>query len=650
MKTCKKVFAIMLILSLIIPSTAVFANGELEGHWAKDTLNVYLNASYLNTYADGTVKPNQAITRGEFVGLINRVFGYYEKAEEGFTDVSANSPVYNDTLIAKRAGYISGYEIDGSFRPDNFITRQEVAAVLSRALKLEEQQFGQAGNFADGYEIADWAMPYMNAVVAKGYYSGYEDATIRPINNITRAEATVMVNRIVGQIVKNTGLKGAVVPGNLTVSGKDLSLSDVVVKGDLILAAGIGESDVTLNNVTVEGTTLVQGGGENSVIFNNTSINDLVIYKVNGKIRVVAKGTTAIQNAHVKSGAKLQEENSTGSGFSNVEIIEVKAGENLILDGDFENIQMDAPVEMKVTETSKVAALNLGEKSKGSSVDVSENAKIGKLNVKAEVKVDAKGTIDTVEVDVLKDAEGKEQKVTFDGNIGKVEVKNSEAKIEIAKTAVIQEINVEKTAGNVQMDFQEGSNVKQLVAEAAVDVKGKGTIDNATIKAAGVNIEQKVTNVVMEKGVEADVAGAKVDKTVVGDKTKLADGMNPVVEEPATTTVDDDRADREYRYDNYEPDPQPQPQPNPNPNPEPDPVYSMNKQDTLTGEGAGKYNFTEDIVITKDGTTLTNYEIVNDQDMIIGSSDASGKTTVPDALSDGKLRIRLEDGTLIPIN
>lgn len=175
-----------------------FAGGfaDLEGHWAAGEIQKAVAGGYLKGYPDGTFRPDRAVTRAEFVTLVNAAF--HVKSTQGaralFKDVKPEDWFAREVQAALEAGYAQGYP-DGSFKPQKAVTRQEAACLLARLLRLEGRE---SLGFADAGKIESWARPAVAALVSKGILGGYPDGTFRPTRSITRAEAAVMVGRARG--------------------------------------------------------------------------------------------------------------------------------------------------------------------------------------------------------------------------------------------------------------------------------------------------------------------------------------------------------------------------------------------------------------------------------------------------------------------
>ncbi|TEB06686.1 Cellulosome-anchoring protein precursor [Pelotomaculum schinkii] len=395
-----KLLTLFVVIVLMITLAGVVSASQLtdiNNHWAEKQIAKWVSDGLVTGYPDNTFRPGSDITRAEFVVLVNRAYGFSEKAEISFTDVKSGDWFAAEIQKAQAAGYVNGYD-DGTFGPNKKISRQEAAAMLARLLKLDGSQ-SDVSKFSDKANIPQWSKNFIGAVAAKGYMGGYPDGTLQPAKSITRAETVTTLDRAVGTLFNSAGIFGSdqgtkTITGNVTVNVADVTIKNTIISGDLILVAGIGNGDVELDNVTVKGTTLVSGGGENSVVINNSSLSgELIVYRVNGKVRVVAKGTTSIDSVRLESAAKLEEDSLTGTGFKDVGILVIKPGEEIELEGDFENVSVETNADVQITGTSKVAKLTVNEDGEGAEIQVATGASVNTLTLKAKVTVTGKGTI-----------------------------------------------------------------------------------------------------------------------------------------------------------------------------------------------------------------------------------------------------------------
>jgi hypothetical protein len=109
---------------------------------------------------------------------------------------------------------------------------------------------------------------------------------------------------------------------NVAINSKDVILKNMHIKGNLVLGEGIGEGDVSLNNVTVDGTTIVRGGGQNSIHFIDSVLGTVIVNKNDGRIRLVVEGNSQVLEVQLESPAKLEESGLSGgaTGFNNVNV------------------------------------------------------------------------------------------------------------------------------------------------------------------------------------------------------------------------------------------------------------------------------------------------------------------------------------------
>lgn len=163
----------------------------------KDTgmLNKTDHFAYVIGYPDGTVHPNGQITRAEVATIFFRLLKD-EVRDGAFTTSNTYSDVaygkwYNNPISTMSAlGIITGYP-DGTFKPNKPITRAEFAAIAAR---FDETQSGKSATFSD--VIGHWAAKEIGIAYANEWIKGYPDGTFKPDQNITRAEAMTLINRV----------------------------------------------------------------------------------------------------------------------------------------------------------------------------------------------------------------------------------------------------------------------------------------------------------------------------------------------------------------------------------------------------------------------------------------------------------------------
>jgi hypothetical protein len=198
---------ITMLLGSLGSVSAAATPKDIQGHWAQSQLQEWLDQGYLGGYPDGTVQPNKAITRGEYVALINRLFGFTETASVSFTDVKSSNWFYSEVAKAVKAGYIGGYE-NNTFRASNPLTRQEAAVIAAKVLKLNTSS--TALTFKDSAQVSAWAKGAVTAAADKKIINGYQDGTFGPKKSLTRAEAVAIISNSV--VYKPAGNSGTVTP------------------------------------------------------------------------------------------------------------------------------------------------------------------------------------------------------------------------------------------------------------------------------------------------------------------------------------------------------------------------------------------------------------------------------------------------------
>ncbi|WP_196427079.1 S-layer homology domain-containing protein [Paenibacillus woosongensis] len=192
----KKTYTLTIYREMPKPNEPVIALTDIAGHWAEDYIMRAVEKGFVSGYPDGTFKPNHPVTRAEFTVMLA---GALKLEGDGsaliFTDHDRIGGWAKQAVAqAVQAGIVVGYN-DGSFRPNTQITRAEMAVMIARALQLELNANALPG-FADDEAIPQWAKGAVEAIRKLGIVDGRGGNRFVPNETATRAEATVMLLRL----------------------------------------------------------------------------------------------------------------------------------------------------------------------------------------------------------------------------------------------------------------------------------------------------------------------------------------------------------------------------------------------------------------------------------------------------------------------
>ena len=168
------------------------------------TLNTDDHFAFINGYPDGSVQPEGNVTRAETAAILYRIMGdacqsYYKTNSSSYSDV-ARGDWYN-TYVAtlENAGVIVDTRTNGKFRPNDAITRAELASMIAQFAGLESASAAKFNDVGSRY----WAAEEIAIAAKMGWINGYPDGSFRPDRNVTRAELMAMVNRALGRTPKS---------------------------------------------------------------------------------------------------------------------------------------------------------------------------------------------------------------------------------------------------------------------------------------------------------------------------------------------------------------------------------------------------------------------------------------------------------------
>ena len=277
-------FAMILTLVPSVFAAKVEDFTDFPTGWSNEAMVAAVNNGLLNGRTETEIVPEGNLTRAEMVTIINRAFGATIEANiTSYLDVPENAWYYHEIAKGVNMQTIHG-DSDTIMRPEDAITREEVFAIIARALVLESDNSECLEKFTDGDDVSDWAKKYICPLVSRNYVNGDDTDHLWPHKNITREEFAQVMHNIIKTYFSEEGTYKTTGPDSTLIRKSGANLSNVTVEGDLILGDGVGYGTVTLTNVTIKGRLLCRGG-EKAVKLINTTVGDKVVVKdVNGTV------------------------------------------------------------------------------------------------------------------------------------------------------------------------------------------------------------------------------------------------------------------------------------------------------------------------------------------------------------------------------
>ncbi len=426
----KKTIALLTVLILNL-SFAGFVSaaeyGDTGNHWAKENINRWSDLDVL-TGSNGQFHPDAPMTRGELAVVLDRVFRYQETSQEKFTDLE-NTFYTESVLKLVAAGVLNGSD-NKTVNAGQKLTRQDAATIFARALHLENAATSNE-EYADNGEISDYAKPAVYAMLHAGYMTGRPGKMFDPKADITRAEVVTVLSKAVKGYCNTPTTVSQNINGTAVISSGNVTLRNITVSGDLIIAEGVGDGSVVLDNVTVPGNTFVRGGGSQSVIITGSSkLNNLNVKKAGNAVSLKIDKTAKItnvnvvggkanlqgnaDNVNVSGGAAFTVVSSTvnninitgkstvtvgkGSAVSSLAVAKDADAVNVVVEGTVTSLETQGKdTSVQIIANATVDTLVTGSNSTGASVKVEANAKIGTVTANAATSIINNGTIGKVD-------------------------------------------------------------------------------------------------------------------------------------------------------------------------------------------------------------------------------------------------------------
>lgn len=407
----RRALSLLMAAVMVLGLCPVFPGTQASAaHWADPYLSQLVEWGVISTAQ--AQNPDRALTRADFMGIVNRAYGYHEPGETPFEDVAVTDWYYDDVGIAYNAQYIKGTS-PTTASPKDPLTRETATTILGRNMMLQDSA-GEILDFTDARRISTWAQGTIKSSLEHYLVSGYDDGTFRPQRNVSWGEMASMVTRLIGTPLQEAGdysLGGTF--GNVTITSPGVTLRDTVVSGDLYITAGVGLGDVKLENVTVLGRIIASGTGSSeggaSILLRNVTADELLVDNLQGnEVSVRADGITEIGSTTVRTSAYIEDNTPEGLGLHMISLEgeSYPEGEEpedwepikLTLAGRIEEVVNRTPGSTVHAAKGTVAKLTVDETAVESNVIIDRNTVVKNLILDTAVEVTGEGDITRLEV------------------------------------------------------------------------------------------------------------------------------------------------------------------------------------------------------------------------------------------------------------
>lgn len=347
-------FLFLLTLTLCTAMTSeAIAFSDVEGHWAEKSIQKAEEMKVITGYENNRFMPDSYMTRAELVAIINRFLEIQSETDKYIPDVTRQDWFHSDVRKALSAGIIKG-DANGYVRPNDYVTREEAAAIMCRAFYSEADGNVDTLSFKDNDSISSWSRADILTFVKNGYITGYPDGELKPKNNITRAEIITILERIIAGDIE-APMRDKKVNGNWIINQKNSQLKNVEFFGDLIIGETAGES-LYLSNVVVNGNLVLYSPVD--LQKNKVTVKGKIIKAYDKKIESTFHYTNSTYgvNFSLPTGAKVFETTEITSSvydYDDVIIIDIKEDESYY----FKDIHKISAEEIKSRKSDSIYKL-----------------------------------------------------------------------------------------------------------------------------------------------------------------------------------------------------------------------------------------------------------------------------------------------------
>ena len=433
----------------------------------------------------------------DYIILLNNIMKSSGKTGLTFKDVPKDSWYSDEISKAVASGYVENQT--GNYYPFSNISRLDAAMIVAKVFKLKLKDQRTTSKIMDATRLSDEQLEAFSACVERGYIKEISTGKYAPTGIIKLIDVITMLDSAMGQIISKAGTITTSYKSNVLVNAPNVTLKNMSITGDLIIAEGVGEGNTTLDNVSVSGKLIIRGGGPNSITIKNSKVGDSVLVeKSAGNVNVVATGSTSIENTYISSGVSLQEKSLgyVGKGFINVIAQDSLPGEHTAtLRGDFNSIKInDDNIIVKLYGSAD--NVNVAKDVKNTTFSLQSGAvKVITTEASKNSIELAGGVVNSLNVTSSAIA----NKITITStSVGAIMLKANTAIT--AERSTISAITLDYSSEGSFINVKNDASITTLTVYAPSTITGIGKLVNAIIYANNVKLDLKPTGTYMAIG------------------------------------------------------------------------------------------------------------------------------------------------------
>ncbi len=275
MKIKKPLFIFLTVIVVICSPVPAYADSEMpfydiQGHWAEEIIKDKAGRGFIKGYHDGTFRPDDDLTKAELITMVNRMFGLTKTRNNDYTDLTGDEWFCNE---AGKAAYYQYWE-KKDFNGNNLAARLDILKILDSLLQVPATD--ETAPFTDLEGLNAEKLDLINRFYAAGYIRGDGQGNSMIFDILTRAEMLTFFENCLGYIVRTQeDVKDIPKGGRVTIIGQNIILDGVEID-ELIISPGVYTS-VTIKNseinnliVLAESTDDIQS----NILLTNTNVGD----------------------------------------------------------------------------------------------------------------------------------------------------------------------------------------------------------------------------------------------------------------------------------------------------------------------------------------------------------------------------------------